>query len=105
ALGTAAGGWRIIRTIGTRLGKLKPVDGFAAETSAAIVIGTASQLGFPLSTTHVISSSILGVGVTRQPANVHWVVAGNIITAWISTIPICALLAYLCYFPLALAAR
>ncbi|MDQ3959061.1 MAG: inorganic phosphate transporter [Pseudomonadota bacterium] len=105
ALGTAAGGWRIIRTIGTRLGKLKPVDGFAAETSAAIVIGTASQLGFPLSTTHVISSSILGVGVTRQPANVHWVVAGNIITAWIITIPICALLAYLCYFPLALAAR
>jgi PiT family inorganic phosphate transporter len=105
ALGTAAGGWRIIRTMGTKLTKLRPVDGFAAETAAATVIETASKLGFPLSTTHCISSSILGVGVTRGLGAVRWSVAGEMITAWIITIPICAALAYLLYLPLGLAAR
>ena len=105
AFGTAAGGWRIIKTMGTRLAKLQPVDGFAAETAAATVIETASKLGFPLSTTHVISSSILGAGATRRAGAVHWEVAGEMITAWIITIPICAGLAYLFYLPLGLVAR
>jgi len=105
AFGTAAGGWRIIKTLGTKLTKLQPIDGFAAETAAATVIETASRLGFPLSTTHVISSSILGVGSTRHPGSVHWGVAGDMITAWIITVPICATLAYAFYLPLGLAAR
>jgi PiT family inorganic phosphate transporter len=105
ALGTAAGGWRIIRTLGTKLAKLQPIDGFAAETAAATVIETASRLGFPLSTTHVISSAILGVGSTRRFGAVRWNVAGEMITAWIITIPICAALAYLIFLPLGLAAR
>jgi len=105
AFGTAAGGWRIIKTMGTKLAKLKPIDGFAAETSAATIIELASRFGFPLSTTHVISSSILGVGATRHPGAVRWGVAGDMITAWIITIPICAALAYLFYLPLGLASR
>ena len=105
ACGTAAGGWRIIKTMGTKLAKLQPVDGFAAETSAASVIEIASRLGFPLSTTHVISSSILGAGATRQAGTVHWEVAGEMVMAWIITIPICAALAYLFYLPLGLMAR
>jgi PiT family inorganic phosphate transporter len=104
ALGTAAGGWRIIKTMGTKLTKLRPIDGFAAETAAATVIETASKLGFPLSTTHCISSSILGVGSSRGLSSVRWAVAGEMITAWIITIPICAGLAYLFYLPLGLAA-
>jgi PiT family inorganic phosphate transporter len=104
ALGTAAGGWRIIKTMGTKLTKLRPIDGFAAETAAATVIETASKLGFPLSTTHCISSSILGVGASRGLSSVRWAVAGEMITAWIITIPICAALAYLFYLPLGLAA-
>lgn len=104
ALGTAAGGWRIVKTMGTKLTKLQPIDGFAAETAAATVIETASRLGFPLSTTHVISSTILGVGATRRPGAVHWGVAGDMVTAWIITIPICATLAYLFYQPLGLLA-
>ncbi len=94
ALGTAAGGWRIIRTMGTRLADLKPIHGFAAETSAGVVIEVASRMGFPLSTTHVISSSILGVGTAWRSSRVRWNVAGGIITAWILTIPVCALLGY-----------
>jgi PiT family inorganic phosphate transporter len=105
ALGTAAGGWRIIRTLGTKLAKLRPIDGFAAETAAATVIETASKLGFPLSTTHCISSSILGVGATRGLSAVRWAVAGEMITAWIITIPACAGLAYVLYLPLAQLAR
>ncbi len=101
ALGTAAGGWRIIRTLSTKLTNLKPIDGFAAETSAASVIEVASHFGFPLSTTHVISSSILGVGAAKRAANVHWPVAGNMITAWIITIPLCGSLAYVTYLALA----
>ncbi|MGQ0656992.1 MAG: inorganic phosphate transporter [Chromatiales bacterium] len=101
ALGTAAGGWRIIRTLSTKLTNLKPIDGFAAETSAAGVIEVASQLGFPLSTTHVISSSILGVGASKRMASVRWPVAGSMITAWIITIPLCGTLAYVVYVALA----
>jgi PiT family inorganic phosphate transporter len=102
ATGTAAGGWRIIKTMGTRLAKLQPIHGFAAETAAATVLEFASRLGFPLSTTHVISSAILGVGATRGFNAVRWGVAGNMVTAWIITIPLCAALAWLIYQPLSL---
>jgi PiT family inorganic phosphate transporter len=92
-LGTAMGGWRIIKTMGHRLARLQPMHGFAAETAAASIIETASHLGFPLSTTHVISSSIMGAGASRSMSAVRWGVAGNILTAWILTIPACMLLA------------
>jgi PiT family inorganic phosphate transporter len=96
-LGTAMGGWRIIRTMGTRLADLRPIHGFAAETAAGTVIETASRLGFPLSTTHVISSAILGVGTAWRSSRVRWGVAGGIVTAWILTIPVCGALGFLFY--------
>jgi PiT family inorganic phosphate transporter len=97
ALGTAAGGWRIIHTMGQKLVHLEPIHGFAAETTAATIIETASRFGFPLSTTHVISSCILGVGAARRISGVRWNVAFNIIRAWIYTIPVCATLAFVSY--------
>ncbi len=97
ALGTAAGGWRIIRTMGTKLTRLQPVHGFAAETAAGTVIEVASRLGFPLSTTHTIASSIMGVGASRGASSVRWNVAGNIVTAWLITIPATATVAYVVY--------
>src|SRR5207302_1987933 len=97
ALGTAAGGWRIIHTMGQRLVHLEPIHGFAAETTAATIIETASRLGFPLSTTHVISSAILGVGAARRLSGVRWNVAFNIVRAWVFTIPVCAALAFGAY--------
>jgi len=93
-LGTAAGGWRIIKTMGTRLAELRPIHGFAAETAAGIVIETASRLGFPLSTTHVISSAILGVSAAWRSSRVRWGVAGTIVTAWVLTIPVCAAMGF-----------
>ena len=95
SLGTAAGGWRIIKTMGQRVVKLDPVHGFAAETTAASIILGASQFGMPVSTTHVISSAIIGVGSSDRLSAVRWGVAGNIVTAWILTIPLSALFAYL----------
>jgi PiT family inorganic phosphate transporter len=94
-LGTVVGGWRIIRTMGFKLTKLEPISGFAAETSAGLSILLASFLGIPLSTTHTISTSIMGVGVTRRFSAVRWGVAGNIVTAWILTFPVCGVLGYL----------
>jgi inorganic phosphate transporter, PiT family len=94
AFGTASGGWRIIRTMGTRLAELQPIHGFVAETTAGIVIEIASRFGYPLSTTHVISSSILGVGASRRLRAVRWSIAGSIVTAWIVTLPTCAALAW-----------
>ena len=87
SLGTAAGGWRIIRTMGTKVVKLDPVHGFAAETTAASVIFGASHFGMPVSTTHVISSAIMGVGSSDRLRTVNWSVARSIVTAWIFTIP------------------
>jgi PiT family inorganic phosphate transporter len=87
SLGTAAGGWRIIRTMGQRVVKLDPIHGFAAETTAATIIFSASHFGVPVSTTHVISSAILGVGASDRFSAVRWGVAGNIVTAWVLTIP------------------
>jgi PiT family inorganic phosphate transporter len=95
AFGTTVGGWRIIKTLGIRLVHLKPINGFAAETSAATVIEIASRIGLPLSTTHVISSTIMGVGASKRLSAVKWIVGGNIILAWIITLPACSLLAWL----------
>lgn len=93
-LGTAIGGWRVIRTIGLRMTKLEPVNGFAAETSAALIIVGASRFGIPLSTTHAIGSSIMGVGATRRLSAVRWGVAGEVVGTWILTWPGCMLLGY-----------
>jgi PiT family inorganic phosphate transporter len=93
-IGTVVGGWRIIKTMGLQLTKLEPVHGFAAETSAGLTIMTAGAFGIPLSTTHTISTSIMGVGATRGFSAVKWGVAGKIVAAWILTFPICGLIAY-----------
>jgi PiT family inorganic phosphate transporter len=87
SLGTAAGGWRIIKTMGTKVVKLDPVHGFAAETTAATIIFGASQLGMPVSTTHVISSAIMGVGSSDRFKTVRWGVARSIVVAWVLTLP------------------
>jgi PiT family inorganic phosphate transporter len=94
-VGTATGGWRIIRTMGFRLTRLEPVHGFAAETSAGLSILLASSLGVPLSTTHTINIAIMGVGATKRFSAVRWGVAGNIVAAWILTFPVCGALGYL----------
>jgi PiT family inorganic phosphate transporter len=100
SLGTAAGGWRIIRTMGSKVVKLDPVHGFAAETTAASVIFGASMLGMPVSTTHVISSAILGVGSSDRFRAVHWGVARRIGIAWVLTLPASGLAAALAYLVL-----
>jgi PiT family inorganic phosphate transporter len=87
ALGTYAGGWRIIRTLGSRIIKMDPAQGFAAQGSGAAVILAASNVGFPLSTTHVISGGVMGAGAAKRLSAVRWGVAGNIIVAWILTLP------------------
>lgn len=94
-LGTAVGGWRVVHTLGVRMTQLEPVQGFAAETAAAGVILTASRLGIPISTTHAISSAIMGVGATKRLSAVRWGVAGHIVAAWILTWPACGGLAYM----------
>ena len=93
-IGTALGGWKIIRTMGIRLTKLEPIHGFSAETSAALVIEVASRFGIPLSTTHTIGTSIMGVGSIQRFSAVRWGVAGEIIMAWLLTFPACGLIAY-----------
>ena len=93
SLGTLAGGWRIIHTMGSRITKLQPVNGFAAETGAAIAVGIATHLGIPVSTTHAITGSIVGVGSTKRLSAVRWGVAGQIVWAWVLTIPAAAALA------------
>lgn len=98
-LGTAAGGVRIIKTLGTKIIDLKPMHGFAAETAAATVIFTASHYGLPVSTTHCISGSILGVGASQRVSAVRWGITTRILWAWVLTIPISALSAFLMYWP------
>jgi PiT family inorganic phosphate transporter len=100
ALGTMFGGWRIVKTMGARLTKLQPVGGFAAEGSGATTIIGASLLGIPVSTTHTITGAIVGVGATKRLSAVRWGVAGNIIWAWILTIPMSALIAAVVFVPL-----
>ncbi len=94
AAGTAAGGWRIIRTMGHKMVRLQPVHGFAAETSAGIVIQIASHFGIPVSTTHVISTSIMGVGATKRLSAVKWGVVQRIVWAWVCTLPATAMLGW-----------
>ena len=94
AAGTAAGGWRIIRTMGHKMVKLQPVHGFAAETTAALIIQVASHWGIPLSTTHVISTSIMGVGAAKRFSGVKWSVVERIVWAWVFTLPATFLLSY-----------
>jgi inorganic phosphate transporter, PiT family len=99
SLGTYAGGWRIMRTLGRRIIHLDPPRGFAAESAAATVLYTAAiAYGAPISTTHTITTAIMGVGATRRLSAVRWGVAGNIVTAWVLTIPAAALVAALSYF-------
>jgi inorganic phosphate transporter, PiT family len=93
ALGTLFGGWRIVKTMGQRITKLKPVGGFAAESGGAMSLFLATNLGIPVSTTHTITGSIIGVGSAQRVRAVHWGVAGNIIAAWVVTIPASALIA------------
>ena len=97
AAGTLSGGWRIVKTMGTRITKLEPVGGFCAETAAATAIIGASLAGIPVSTTHTITGAIMGVGATRRLSAVRWGVAGDIIWAWILTIPVSALLSMAIY--------
>jgi inorganic phosphate transporter, PiT family len=94
AAGTASGGWRIIRTLGHRMVRLLPIHGFAAETTAATVIQIASHFGIPISTTHVISASIMGVGATHRFSALKWGIVGRIVWAWVLTLPITLALAY-----------
>ncbi|MFO1293312.1 MAG: inorganic phosphate transporter [Rubrivivax sp.] len=94
-LGTMFGGWRIVKTMGQRITKLKPVGGFCAEAGGAITLFTATALGVPVSTTHTITGAIYGVGSVRNPSAVRWGLAGNIVVAWIVTIPATALIAAL----------
>jgi len=92
--GTAMGGWQVIKTMGTRVTTLRPIHGFTAHTAAATVIEAASHLGIPVSTTHLISASTMGVGATKRFSAVRWGVAGNIAAAWILTFPICGAIGY-----------
>jgi inorganic phosphate transporter, PiT family len=97
-LGTAFGGWRIVKTMGQRITKLKPVGGFAAETGGAITLFMATYFGIPVSTTHTITGAIVGVGTARGTQGVRWAVAGNIVIAWILTIPASAAIAALAWW-------
>jgi PiT family inorganic phosphate transporter len=94
--GTYAGGWRIIRTLGMKVIRLEPVDGFCAQTMAAVVIQGATQLALPVSTTHVVSGAVMGAGATRRLGAVRWGVARNILVAWVLTIPATAAMAAVC---------
>jgi inorganic phosphate transporter, PiT family len=102
ALGTLTGGWRIIHTMGTKITKLQPVGGFAAETGAALAIFTATHFGVGISTTHTITGAIVGVGATRRLSAVRWGVAGQIVWAWVLTIPAAAAIGAGFYFLIAL---
>jgi len=97
ALGTMFGGWRIVKTMGQKVAKLKPVDGFCAEAGAAIMLFISTALGIPVSTTHTITGSIMGIGSLRRLSAVRWGVAGNIVWAWLLTIPCSALISALAY--------
>jgi inorganic phosphate transporter, PiT family len=97
--GTYVGGWRIMRTLGQRVINMEPASGFAAQVTAGVTIYTATKLGYPLSTTHVISGSVMGAGATKRLSAVRWGVAGNIVTAWLLTIPAAGLVAAALYWP------
>ena len=100
ALGTAAGGWRVIRTLGSSLIKIQPVPGFAAETGASITLAVAAGIGAPVSTTHTITGAIMGVGATRRLSAVRWGLGSKIMIAWVFTLPITAAMAAIVYYVL-----
>ncbi len=100
AAGTYVGGWRIMRTLGQRVFSMEPASGFAAQTTAGLTIYMATSLGYPLSTTHVISGAVMGAGATKRLSAVRWGVAGNIVVAWLLTIPMAALVAAAFYWPI-----
>jgi PiT family inorganic phosphate transporter len=97
-LGTLFGGWRIVRTMGQKITKLKPVGGFCAETGGAITLFLATALGIPVSTTHTITGAIVGVGAASNARNVRWGIAGNIVWAWIFTIPATAFISAIAWW-------
>jgi len=99
-LGTYVGGWRIIRTLGQRVFRMEPESGFAAQAAAGTTIYVATKYGYPLSTTHVVSGAVMGAGATRRLSAVRWGVAGNIVVAWILTLPAAALVAAVLYWPI-----
>jgi PiT family inorganic phosphate transporter len=98
SFGTLFGGWRIVKTMGQKITKLKPVGGFCAETGGALTLFLATALGIPVSTTHTITGAIVGVGSTQRASAVRWGVAGNIVWAWIFTIPAAAFMAAIGYW-------
>jgi PiT family inorganic phosphate transporter len=97
ALGTYVGGWRIIRTMGSRIIKMDPAQGFAAQAAGAAVVLSASHAGFPLSTTHVAAGGIMGAGAAKRVSAVRWGVAGNIVVAWVLTLPAAAAVGAIIY--------
>ena len=96
-LGTLMGGWKIVKTMGSKITRLTPMQGFCAETGGAITLFAATGLGVPVSTTHTITGAIIGVGASRRASAVRWGIAGNIVIAWVITIPAAALIAALAY--------
>jgi len=104
-LGTLTGGWRIVHTMGSRITKLKPVGGFAAETAGAAALFMSTYGGIPVSTTHTITGGIVGVGATRRLSAVRWGLARRVVWAWVLTIPMSALIAAIAYFLVRLAHR
>jgi PiT family inorganic phosphate transporter len=102
ALGTLAGGWRIVKTMGTKITRLSPVQGCCAETGGSIMLFAATELGIPVSTTHTITGCIIGVGAAKKLSAVRWTVAKEIVTAWIITIPAAGVMAGLCYYAVGL---
>jgi PiT family inorganic phosphate transporter len=97
-IGTAFGGWRIVKTMGMKITKLKPVGGFCAETAGATTLFMATHMGIPVSTTHTITGAIVGVGATNKLSGIKWGVAGRIVWAWVLTIPASALVAAGCFY-------
>ena len=97
-MGTLFGGWRIVRTMGQKITKLKPVGGFCAESGGAITLFLASAIGVPVSTTHTITGAIVGVGAAKKVSGVRWGVANGIVMAWVITIPCAAAISALCYW-------
>src|SRR5437867_2958863 len=100
AAGTYVGGWRIMRTLGQRVFSMEPESGFAAQSTAGATIYLATHFGYPLSTTHVISGAVMGAGATKRFSAVRWGIAGNIVFAWVLTIPAAGLVAAACYWPI-----
>jgi PiT family inorganic phosphate transporter len=97
AIGTFSGGWRIVKTVGSKITDLKPIQGFCAETGGAVALFGATFLGIPVSTTHTIIGAVVGVGAMNRTAAVRWGTAGNIVIAWVITLPAAALVGALCY--------